>query len=259
MANNIPELLQTHRRGEAIAALTAYDASFALAAAEAGADWLLVGDSLGMVVQGHAHTLGVSLEDMVYHTRAVVRAKTELLLVADLPFACLASQEDTYRASARLLAAGAQAVKIEGGKAIAPTTAFLVSRGIPVCAHLGLTPQWVHVFGGFRVQGKTTSEQESIREAALAHADAGAFMVVLESIPAALALEITHMMVIPTIGIGAGPHTSGQILVNYDVLGLGPRQPKFSKNFLAETNSISDAFRRYVAAVKNRTFPGEGP
>jgi len=243
-------------RGEKIAALTCYDASFARVLDAAGLDVLLVGDSLGMVIQGHASTLPVKLAEMAYHTRCVAAGTQRAFIVADLPFGSYQpSPERAFAAAARLMAAGAHMVKLEGGAVMVETVAFLTARGIPVCAHLGLLPQSVNQLGGYKVQGRDeTAAQQLIADARTLEA-AGASLLVLEAVPAALARAITAAVNLPTIGIGAGADCSGQVLVLYDVLGLYPKPPKFSRNFMANSGGIEAAVRAYVDAVKNQTFP----
>ena len=247
------------RRGEKITCLTAYDFSFAALLDHAGVDIVMVGDSLGMVVQGHESTLPVSVADMVYHCRCVARGAARALVVGDMPF--LSYQESPQRALAsagRLMQrGGAQVVKLEGGEPMAETVRFLTERGIPVCAHLGLTPQSVHQLGGYRVQGREATGAERIRRDAGLLQQAGAGLLVLEAVPAELAKAITAELEIPTIGIGAGPDCDGQVLVLYDVLGIYPRpSPKFTRNFLDGAASIEGAVKRYIAAVKSGEFPG---
>ncbi len=244
-------------RGEKIAVLTAYDASFARLMDEAGVDIVLVGDSLGMVVQGHTSTLPVKLSEMSYHTRCVSRGVKRAFIVADLPFATYQqSPQQAYASAARLMAAGAHMVKLEGGAVMAETIAFLTSRGIPVCAHLGLLPQSVNQLGGYRVQGRDDAAARQLLDDARAIEAAGAGLVVLEAIPAALAGELTRTIAIPTIGIGAGVDCSGQVMVMYDMLGLYPHAPRFSKNFMDGAGSVAAAFIAYVQAVKSGAFPG---
>jgi 3-methyl-2-oxobutanoate hydroxymethyltransferase len=243
--------------GEKIAMLTCYDASFAALLDEAGVDTLLIGDSLGNVVQGQTTTLPVTLEHMIYHTEAVVRGSQRALVVADMSFGTSQiSPEDTFRNAARLMAAGAQMVKIEGGAEMVATTEFLTRRGIPVCSHLGLTPQSVHQFGGFRVQGRDEAAAQKLLNDTLALEQAGASLFVLEAIPAPLAAEITRQLTIPTIGIGAGAETSGQVLVLHDMLNISAgKKARFVKNFMAGAASIQEAVAAYVAEVKAGTFP----
>ncbi len=255
----VATLREMKRRGERIAALTAYDYSFAALLDRAGVDLVMVGDSLGMVVQGHASTLPVTLDDMVYHARCVARGVARALLVVDMPFLSFqVSREEALRNAGRLMqAGGAQVVKLEGGAVMADTVRFLTERGIPVCGHIGLTPQSVHQLGGYRVQGREEEAAARLRADARALEEAGASLIVLEAVPAALAKAITAELAIPTIGIGAGPDCDGQILVLYDMLGLYPRPiPKFAKNFLAGAASLEEAVRQYVTAVKAGRFPG---
>jgi 3-methyl-2-oxobutanoate hydroxymethyltransferase len=233
--------------------LTCYDASFATLCDAAGVEILLVGDSLGMVVQGHDSTLPVTMEDMEYHVRLVARGSEKALIVADLPFASYqVSPEQAYSNAARLMVAGAQMVKLEGGQVMADSVRFLVERGIPVCGHVGLTPQSVHQLGGYRVQRDT----ERLLAEARAVEQAGAAMLVLEAIPATLGRQVTEALSIPTIGIGAGKDCSGQVLVLHDMLDIYPgRKARFVKNFLAGASGVQDAIRRYVEAVKSGAFP----
>jgi 3-methyl-2-oxobutanoate hydroxymethyltransferase len=256
MATTLSTLKAMRNNGEKIAVLTCYDASFARVLDAAGVDVLLVGDSLGMVVQGHATTLPVKLAEMAYHTRCVAAGTERAFIVADLPFGSYQpSPEHAFTAAARLMAAGAHMVKLEGGAVMVDTVAFLTRRGIPVCAHLGLLPQSVNQLGGYRVQGRDDEAAAQLIADARALEAAGAGLIVLEMVPAALAKAVTAALTIPTIGIGAGVDCSGQVLVLYDMLGLYPRAPKFSKNFLAGSNGIEAAARAYVAAVKDGSFP----
>ncbi|PMS38437.1 ketopantoate hydroxymethyltransferase [Trinickia symbiotica] len=242
--------------GERIAMLACYDASFASMLDRCGVDVLLVGDSLGNVVQGHSTTLLVTIGHAVYHTEAVARGDRTALVVSDLPFATYATPVQAFENAARLMRAGAQMVKLEGGAWLGETVHFLVERGIPVCAHIGLTPQSVHALGGFRLQGRTEPAAMRLIEDALALQDAGAQMIVMEAIPAELAAEVTARLAIPTIGIGAGVHCSGQVLVLHDALGVYPgRTAKFVKNFMDGQTSIEAAIKAYVAEVKAGTFP----
>jgi 3-methyl-2-oxobutanoate hydroxymethyltransferase len=240
-----------------IAVLTCYDASFAALLDAAGVHCLLVGDSLGMVVQGQSSTLPVTLEQMAYHTSAVARGNRSAWLIADLPFGTFQSDPRTaYDNAARLMQAGAQMVKVEGGDWLVPAVEMMASRGIPVCAHLGLTPQSVHALGGYRVQGRTEAAAERLKADALALQAAGASMLVLEMVPAALAADLTEMLTLPTIGIGAGKDCAGQVLVLHDLLGVYPgRVPKFARNFMDGAPSIRAAIEAYVAAVQSRAFP----
>lgn len=249
--------LRTMRQnGEKIAALTCYDASFARVLDEAGVEVLLVGDSLGMVIQGRASTLPVKLAEMSYHTRCVAAGTRRAFIVADLPFGSYQpSPERAFASAARLMAAGAHMVKLEGGAVMTDTVAFLTRRGIPVCGHVGLLPQSVNQLGGYRVQGRDDVAAAQILADARALEAAGAGLLVLESVPATLARQVTESVGMPTLGIGAGADCSGQVLVLYDALGIYPRPPKFAKNFLAEACSLEAAARAYVEAVKNGRFP----
>ena len=246
------------REGEKIAMLTCYDASFAVLLERAGVDAILVGDSLGMVIGGHSSTLPVTLDEMVYHTRCVAASAKSALVIADMSFGSYqASPEQAYENAARLMAAGAQMVKLEGGEWLAPTVEFLVERGIPVCGHLGLQPQSVHRLGGYKAQGKTEASARALREGARRLADAGVALLVFEMIPADLAASLTAELTVPTIGIGAGPGCSGQVLVLYDMLGIYPGKPaRFVRNFMNGSNSIEAAVAAYVRAVKEGSFPG---
>ncbi|TWI50873.1 3-methyl-2-oxobutanoate hydroxymethyltransferase [Pseudomonas duriflava] len=250
--------LQTlKQRGEKIAMLTSYDATFAHAASQAGVDVLLVGDSLGMVLQGHDSTLPVTTADMAYHTACVKRGNRGALIVADMSFMAYATLEQTFTNAAALMQAGAQMIKLEGAGWLAEPIRQLAERGIPVCAHLGLTPQSVNVFGGFKVQGRSEAQAQQLREDAQALEAAGAAMLLLECVPSALAKEITQAAGVPVIGIGAGAATDGQVLVMHDMLGLSlrGRAPKFVKNFMAGQTSIQEALAAYVQAVKDGSFP----
>lgn len=252
----IPRLLECKLAGPKIAALTAYDATLAAAADRAGVDWLLVGDSLGMVIHGAATTLGVSVDDIAYHTRAVARGVARALIVADMPFASCPEPAVAFANAATLIRAGAAMVKLEGAGPVLASIAYLVSREIPVCAHLGLTPQSVHRFGGFKVQARSEAAASALVGDARACADAGASLLVLECVPAALAAEVTAALPIPVIGIGAGAACDGQILVCYDALGVtAGRRPRFVRAFLAGHDSIDAALAAYVAAVRDGTFP----
>ena len=254
----LPRLLAMHAGGEPIAMLTCYDASFAALLDAAGLDVLLVGDSLGMVIQGETSTLPVTLEQTAYHTRCVARGKRHAWLIGDLPFGSYqASVAAAVDSSVALMRAGAQMVKLEGGAWLAPTVEALVRAGIPVCGHLGLTPQSVHALGGYRVQGKDEAGAAQLRRDAQALVAAGATMLVLEMVPAALAAELTKTLPIPTIGIGAGNGCSGQVLVLHDMLAVYPgRRPRFVRDFMAGQSSIRAAIEAYVAAVRDRSFPG---
>jgi 3-methyl-2-oxobutanoate hydroxymethyltransferase len=259
---NVNSLSGMRGRGEPIAMLTAYDASFAVLADRAGVDVILVGDSLGMVCQGRKSTLPVRLEDICYHTESVVRGLEAqggtAMVIADMPFGSYhASLDQAIRSASALMQSGAQMVKLEGGAWVIDLVDQFVQRGIPVCAHVGLMPQTVHAMGGYRLQGKTPEDAERLREDALALEQAGACLLVLEMVPASLAAKITDALkACHTIGIGAGCDTAGQVLVLHDMLGMKiGRTPRFVKDFLAQTGSIEGAFAAYVAEVKNRSFP----
>ena len=256
----VPDLAAARSEGRKLAMLTCYDAGFARTLDAAGVDLVLVGDSLGMVVQGRASTLPVSVDDMVYHTRCVAAGLSRALLVSDLPFQADASPERALDASTRLLQAGATMVKLEGAGHKLETISYLVEREMPVCAHLGLTPQSVLRFGGFKVQGRGEDAAGRLRAQARDVAAAGAALLVLEGVPTELAATITAESPIPTIGIGAGAGCDGQVLVLHDMLGLesGHRRPKFVKDFLAEGGSVAGAVRAYVAAVRDGSFPDAG-
>ncbi len=253
----LPQLLTRAEKGEKLSVLTCYDASFARLLVENGVDVLLVGDSLGMTVQGHTSTLPVTLEQMIYHTDAVVRgAAGGAFVVADLPFGSYQkSPQQAFDAAARLMAVGANMVKLEGGAIMVESVRFLSQRGIPVCAHLGLLPQSVNVTG-YRAQARDASAANQLLQDAGDLESAGAQMLVLESIPAALAETVTQRLRIPSIGIGAGPHCNAQVLVLQDLLGLTPKPPRFSKNFMTGAGDLAAAIRAYVAAVKSGEFPG---
>ncbi len=245
--------------GDPISCLTAYDYSFAALLERTGLDTVMVGDSLGMTIQGHDSTLPVTVDDMVYHARCVARGLARALLIVDMPFMSYqAGPVEALTNAGRLMKEGAaQMVKLEGGLPVVETVRFLTERGIPVCAHLGLTPQSVHQLGGYRVQGRETADAQRIRVDALRLQEAGASALVLEAVPAELARAVSGELDIPTIGIGAGPGCDGQVLVLHDMLGLYPRpSPKFCRNFMAGADSIEQAVRNYVAAVKARSFPG---
>jgi 3-methyl-2-oxobutanoate hydroxymethyltransferase len=252
----VPQLREMKQAGRRIAALTAYDASFAAVLDQSGIDVVLVGDSLGMVVQGRRSTLAVTLAQMLYHTECVARGLSRALLLADLPFQADATPERALDAATALLQAGAAMVKIEGAGPKLESIAFLVEREIPVCAHLGLTPQSVHRMGGFKVQGRDAAAAERLVEDSHAVAAAGAELLVLECVPAELAARITREAGIPTVGIGAGPDCDGQILVLHDLLGVAQgRRPRFVKDFLAEGGSIAGAVQAYAEAVREGRFP----
>ncbi|CAJ1905036.1 3-methyl-2-oxobutanoate hydroxymethyltransferase [Aeromonas veronii] len=250
-------LLKMKQDGQKFTAITAYDATFAKLFDDEGAHVLLIGDSLGMVLQGGQDTLAVNMDEMVYHTRCVARGASKALVVADMPFMSYATPEQTYQNAARLMAAGARMVKMEGGDWLCDSIRHLTRNGVPVCGHLGLTPQSVHVFGGFKVQGRDEFQAQEIYRQALELQAAGIQLLVLECVPTALAERITKALRIPVIGIGAGPATDGQILVMHDAFGVTSGYvPKFSKNFLAETGDVRAAIRLYVQQVSEGSFPG---
>ena len=253
----ITDLQKMKQDGQKITAITAYDATFAKLFDDEGAHVLLIGDSLGMVLQGGQDTLGVSMDEMVYHTRCVVRGTSKALVITDMPFMSYATPEQTYQNAARLMAAGARMVKMEGGDWLCDSIRHLTRNGVPVCGHLGLTPQSVHVFGGFKVQGRDEFHAQEIYRQALELQAAGIQLLVLECVPVALAERISKALRIPVIGIGAGPATDGQILVMHDAFGITSGYvPKFTKNFLAETGDMRAAIRLYVQQVSEGTFPG---
>ena len=255
-AVSVPGLHNMRVQGEKITMLTCYDASFAALMDRCGVDILLIGDSLGMVCQGHDSTLPVTVADIAYHTAAVARGNKKALIVADMPFGSYGTPETAYQNAVQLIQAGAQMVKLEGGSWLAPTIKFLTERAIPVCAHLGLTPQSVNVLGGYKVQGKTDATAGLLKMEALAVQAAGASLLVLEAIPATLGKEVTDDLDIPTIGIGAGVDCSGQVLVMHDLLGVFPgRKARFVKNFMEGQTNIDAAVLAYVAAVKDKSFP----
>ncbi len=259
---SLPRLIEMRARGEKITMLTAYDATFAAVADAAGVECILVGDSLGMVCQGLASTVGVSLQDMCYHVQSVERglrrSQATAWLIGDLPFGTYhESREQALRSAAALMQAGAHMVKLEGGGWTADTVRFLVERGIPVCAHLGLTPQTVHALGGYRVQGKSVAAAATLRRQAIELQDAGATLLVLEMVPAALAAEVTlALQHCATIGIGAGKDTAGQVLVMHDMLGVNlGKMPRFVRNFMSGAPGVREAMQAYVSAVKDGSFP----
>ena len=254
----VPALHEARRAGLKLVMLTCYDAGFARTLDAAGVDLVLVGDSLGMVVQGHASTLPVTVDDIAYHTACVARGLVRAMLIADLPFQSDATPRRALDASTRLLQAGAAMVKLEGAGHKLETIRYLVEREVPVCAHLGLTPQSVLRLGGYRVQGRDQAAAERLREDARAVAEAGASLLVLECVPSSLAAAVTADIAIPTIGIGAGPGCDGQVLVLHDLLGLGSghRRPKFVKDFLVDGGSVTGAVQAFAEAVRNGSFPG---
>ena len=254
---NLHTLQQMAERNEKIAALTCYDASFAALCEQAGVNILLVGDSLGMVLQGGNNTLAVTLHEMQYHTRCVAKGAKSAYIIADMPFGSYQqSPEQAFRNATRLMSAGAHMVKLEGGDVMLETVEFLVQRGIPVCAHLGFTPQSVNQLGGYRVQGRGEEDARQLLADAEALQNAGASLLVLEMIPAALAGRVTAALRIPTIGVGAGIACDGQVLVLQDLLGIfAGKSPRFTKNFMQGAASIQDAVAAYVLAVKDSSFP----
>jgi 3-methyl-2-oxobutanoate hydroxymethyltransferase len=256
-AVTVPKLQAMRDAGEKIVMLTCYDASFAALLDRAGVDTLLIGDSLGNVLQGQSTTLPVTLDEIAYHTACVARARPSALIVADLPFGTYGTPADAFASAVKLMQAGAQMVKLEGGEWLADTVRFLVERSVPVCAHVGLTPQSVHAFGGFKVQGKTEAGASQLLRDSRAMQDAGAQLLVMEAMPTLLAAEVTKQLRIPTIGIGAGAECSGQVLVLHDMLGIFPgKRPRFVKDFMQGQPSILAAIEAYVRAVKDGTFPG---
>ena len=244
-------------RGEKIVMLTSSDASFAALSDAAGVEILLIGDSLGMVVQGHDSTLPVTVDELEYHVRMVARGAKRAMVVADMPFGSYqTSPAQAFANAARCMAAGSQMVKLEGGRVMLETVRFLVERGVPVCGHVGLTPQSVHQLGGYRVQGKTEEGGRQVKDDAKSLQQAGAAMIVLEAIPEQLAKEVTAALDIPTIGIGASAECSGQVLVVYDMLGIYPgRKARFVKDYMAGAPSIQAAIENYVKEVKAKVFP----
>lgn len=258
MRITLSTLQRMAQEGNRIAMLTCYDASFAALLESAGVECLLIGDSLGNVLQGHETTLPVTLRDIVYHTECVARGSKRAFIIADMPFGTFqVGPPDTFRNAAAIMAAGAHMVKVEGGTPVLETTEYLATRGVPVCGHLGLTPQSVHQFGGYKVQGRNEDTAERLVEEARLLERAGAGMIVLEAVPATLAREITTSVSVPTIGIGAGVDCHGQVLVLHDMLDVYPgRKAKFVKNFMRAAGSIQGAIELYVKEVKARTFPG---
>lgn len=256
MAININSFLRFKQEGVKFACVTAYGYCEAVAASEAGVQLLLVGDSLGMVVQGHESSLPVTIEDVAYHVQCVRRGNRGALLMADLPFMSYYSENATLENAARLMREGAHLVKLEGGAWLAESTRLLVERGVPVCAHMGLTPQSVNHLGGYRVQGRDPVQAQTMIDEAQVLQDAGASFLLLECVPASLGREISGRLDIPVIGIGAGPDADGQIMVLHDLLGLYPGKPaKFVRNFLKGSDSVQGALRDYAEAVKTGSFP----
>ncbi len=256
MAVTINTFIERKRQGEKFACVTAYGYCEAVAASEAGVELLLIGDSLGMVIQGHDSSLPVTVEDVAYHVRCVRNGNRGALMMADLPFMSYYSQNAALENAALLMREGAHLVKLEGGAWLADSTRLLVERGVPVCAHMGLTPQSVNHLGGYRVQGRDPIKAQTMIDEALLLEDAGASFVLLECVPASLGKAISDALTVPVIGIGAGPDTDGQIIVLHDLLGLYPGKPaKFVKNFLTDATDIQDALRTYAESVKKGTFP----
>lgn len=254
----ITHLRQLKEQRKKFATITAYDFSFAKLFQDEGIQVMLVGDSLGMTVQGHDSTLPVTVDDIAYHTRAVRRGAPGCLLLADLPFMAYATPKQAFDNAAVVMRAGANMVKIEGGRWLTDTVRMLTERAVPVCGHLGLTPQSVNIFGGYKVQGRSDDAATTLFEDALALEAAGAQLLVLECVPVALAKRITEALTIPVIGIGAGNVTDGQILVMHDAFGItGGHIPKFAKDFLAATGDIRTAVRQYVAEVESGVYPGD--
>jgi len=251
----ISTLNQMKKAGEKFVCITAYDATFARLVSEAGAETILVGDSLGMVLQGYDSTIPVTVDDMAYHTECVCRAAPHSLVIADMPFMSYTTPEQTMANATALMQAGAQMVKMEGGTWLSDSISMLVERGIPVCAHLGLTPQSVNAFGGFKVQGRTPKSAKSILSDAVEIKDAGASLLVLECIPSKLAADISRKLDIPVIGIGAGPGTDAQVLVMHDLLGLSEHTARFVQNFMEGQSSIQGALQAFVQAVKTGEYP----
>lgn len=258
MSVNVNTLKKMKQEGDKITWLTAYDYSFASLIDKAGVDAILVGDSLGMVIQGHSTPVKVTIEDSCYHTVCVARGVENAMIVGDMPFGSYQlSKEQAYENAVHLMQAGAHVIKLEGGELQVETIQFLTERGIAVCAHIGLTPQSVHQLGGFKVQGRGDAAPRLINDA-LGVQNAGACAVVLEAVPQSLAATITEQLSIPTIGIGAGASCDGQVLVLQDMIGVYPkRSPKFCKNFMQGAGSVAGAVERYVEEVKNGTFPAE--
>lgn len=251
------KLLKMKQENQKITAITAYDATFAKLFDEEGVPVLLIGDSLGMVLQGGEDTLAVSVDEMAYHTRCVAKGASRALVIADMPFMSYATPELAYQNAAKLMAAGAKMVKMEGGDWLCESVRQLTRNGVPVCGHLGLTPQSVHVFGGFKVQGRDEWQAQEIYQQALCLQDAGIQLLVLECVPSALAERICKALRIPVIGIGAGPACDGQILVMHDAFGVTSGYiPKFTKNFLAQTGDVRAAVRLYIEQVSTGQFPG---
>lgn len=256
-ARTVPKMAAMKAAGEPIAMLTAYDASFARLADRADVDCVLVGDSLGNVIQGRSTTLPVTIDDMAYHVAAVRRGLEHALLIADLPFLSYHDRAVAMESAGRVMRAGAGMVKLEGGAAVVSVVADLVTQGVPVCGHLGLTPQHVHRFGGYRVQGRNEALARALKEDAVALEAAGAGLLVLECVPSDLARDVARSLTIPVIGIGAGAEVDGQVLVLYDLLGISPGEPpRFVREFMSEAGDIPGAMEAFVQAVRKREFPG---
>lgn len=254
---SITALQERKQHGEKFAVVTAYDATFARTVEAAGIEVILVGDSLGMVLQGHNSTLPVTTADIAYHTANVARGVSNTLVIADMPFGDYATVDAALDCGTTLMRAGAQMVKLEGGAWLAESVEKLRRCGVPVCGHLGLTPQSVNVFGGFKVQGRDSDNAQQILDDARALEAAGIAMLVLECVPRGLAAEITGALSVPVIGIGAGPDTDAQVLVMHDLLGLTPRAPRFVRNFMSDASDIEDALNKYRNAVHSGEFPAE--
>ena len=255
-AVTIHTLATLRAAGEKISMLTCYDASFASLMDRCGVEILLIGDSLGMVCNGLNSTLPVTVAELAYHTASVARGSKSAMILSALPFGAYGTPETAYANAVILMQAGAHMIKIEGGAWLAETVRFLTERGIPICAHIGLTPQFVHQLGGYKVQGKSTESAAELKNDALVLQNAGAAIVLMEAMPSQLGKEVTDMLTIPTIGIGAGPDCSGQVLVMHDMLGVFPgRKARFVRNFMEGAASIDDAVTGYVKAVKDGSFP----
>jgi len=254
---NLQSLKQTKVEGRRFATLTAYDATFARIADDAGVECLLVGDSLGNVIQGQRSTVPVTLEHMVYHTECVARGCERAFLMTDMPFMSYSTPDQAIQNATRLMQAGAQMVKLEGQHWLAETLSFMSERGVPLCGHLGLLPQSVDKTGGYRVQGSNEESASKILNDAISYTEAGVDILLLECVPAALAKRVREAVDIPVIGIGAGPHTDSQVLVLQDLLGISPRMPSFAKNYMANSHSISEAIATFVKEVQTGSFPND--
>jgi 3-methyl-2-oxobutanoate hydroxymethyltransferase len=255
--HTVASLLKMKQANEKIAALTAYDASFAKLFDQQDLEVILIGDSLGMVLQGMDDTLSVSVDEIAYHTKCVRAGADKAFVIADMPFMSYSEPAVAYKNAARLMQSGASMVKVEGGEWLLETISGLIERSVPVCGHLGLTPQSVHVLGGFKIQGREKSQADQLLSAALALEAAGIQLLVLECVPSSLAKLVSEKLSIPVIGIGAGPNTDGQILVMHDMLGISANyMPKFSKNYLLETGNIAESVKQYISEVKTQSFPG---